>query len=138
MSYPKEASYIDENGRSLNTQLTEHKKRREKMISAILLLNTSRFKQQPSQRWDSKKHIYIFWRLLLRQERIKGTEKVSPIHTLFPYSVFASIVHARLENIYHKYVFAYRKHCGCDTAILSLTERWKQELDNNKVPYLFD
>ena len=37
------------------------------------------------------------------------------------------------ENIYHKYVFAYRKHCGCDTAILSLTERWKQELDNHKV-----
>lgn len=51
--------------------------------------------------------------------------------------VFASIVHARLsphfEKIYHKYVFAYRKYCGCDTAILSLTERWKQELDNHKV-----
>ena len=30
-------------------------------------------------------------------------------------------------------MFAYRKHCGCDTAILSLTERWKQELDNHKV-----
>ena len=53
--------------------------------------------------------------------------------------VFASIVHADLVLIlktyicYHKYVFAYRKHCGCDTAILSLTERWKQELDNHKV-----
>ena len=51
--------------------------------------------------------------------------------------MFASIVHARLshhfENIYHKYVFASRKHCGCDTAILSLTERWKQELDNHEV-----
>ena len=33
------------------------------------------------------------------------------------------------ENIYHK----YRKHHGCDTAILSLTERLKQELDNLKV-----
>lgn len=26
------------------------------------------------------------------------------------------------ESIYHKYVFAYRKHHGCDTALLSLTE----------------
>ena len=37
------------------------------------------------------------------------------------------------EKIYHKYVFAYRKHNGCDTAILSLTEEWKKELDNQKV-----
>lgn len=51
--------------------------------------------------------------------------------------VFESIVHARLsphfENIYHKYVFAYRKRYACDTAILSLTERWEQELDNHEV-----
>ena len=47
--------------------------------------------------------------------------------------VFESVVHSRIrshfENIYHK----YRKHHGCDTAILSLTERLKQELDNLKV-----
>ena len=52
-------------------------------------------------------------------------------------TVFETIVHARIslnfENIYHKYVFAYRKHHGCDTAILSLTERWKQELDDHKI-----
>ena len=51
--------------------------------------------------------------------------------------VFETIAHARIspnfENIYHKYVFAYRKHDGCDTAILSLTERWKQELDDHKI-----
>ena len=51
--------------------------------------------------------------------------------------VFESIVHAPLsphfENMYHKYVFAYRKHYARGTAILSLTERWEQELDNHKV-----
>ena len=44
-----------------------------------------------------------------------------------------SVVHSRIrshiENIYHK----NRKHHGCDNAILSLTERLKQELDNLKV-----
>ena len=48
--------------------------------------------------------------------------------------VFESIVHYQIrshfENIYdHK----YRKHHRCDTAILSLTERLKQELGNLKV-----
>ena len=47
--------------------------------------------------------------------------------------MFESVVHSRIlshfENIYHK----YRKYHGCDTAILSLTERLKQELDNLKV-----
>ncbi|CAB3994347.1 RNA-directed DNA polymerase from mobile element jockey, partial [Paramuricea clavata] len=51
--------------------------------------------------------------------------------------VFEKIVELRMsphfEKIYHKYVFAYRKHHGCDTAILSLTEEWKKELDNHKV-----
>ena len=46
--------------------------------------------------------------------------------------MFESIVHSRtrshFENIYHIY-HKYRKHHGCDTAILSLTERLKQELD---------
>ena len=37
-----------------------------------------------------------------------------------------------IERIYHKYVFAYRKYHGCDTALLSLTEKWKKELDNHK------
>ena len=51
--------------------------------------------------------------------------------------VFGKIVELRMspyfEKIYHKYVFAYRKHHGCDTAILSLTEEWKKELGNHKV-----
>ncbi|CAB4019481.1 Hypothetical predicted protein, partial [Paramuricea clavata] len=51
--------------------------------------------------------------------------------------VFEKIVELRMsphfEKIYHKYVFAYRKYHGCDTAILSLTEEWKKELDNHKV-----
>lgn len=51
--------------------------------------------------------------------------------------VFEKLIHSRLspyfENIYHKYVFAYRKHHGCDTALLSLTEQFKKELDNHRV-----
>ena len=37
------------------------------------------------------------------------------------------------EKIYRKYVFAYRKHHACDTAILPLIEGWRKELDNHKV-----
>ena len=51
--------------------------------------------------------------------------------------VFEKIVHCRIspyfEEIYHKYVFAYRKYHGCDSALLSLTEQWKKEIDNNKL-----
>ena len=51
--------------------------------------------------------------------------------------VFETLVNARVsphfENQYHKYVFPYRKHHGCDTAVLSLTEQWKKELDNHNI-----
>ena len=30
-------------------------------------------------------------------------------------------------------MFAYRKYHGCDTALLSLTEQWKKEIDDNKM-----
>ena len=30
-------------------------------------------------------------------------------------------------------MFAYRKHHGCDTALLSLTEEWRKELDDRKI-----
>ena len=30
-------------------------------------------------------------------------------------------------------MFAYRKHHGCDTALLSLTEAWRKELDDRKI-----
>ena len=50
--------------------------------------------------------------------------------------VFKRLVHHRIsphfEGIYHKYVFAYRKYHGCDTALLSLTEQGKKEIDDNK------
>ena len=50
--------------------------------------------------------------------------------------VFERLVHRRMspyfEEIYHKYVFAYRTYHGCETAIPSLTEQWKQDLDNHK------
>ena len=51
--------------------------------------------------------------------------------------VFERLIHARVsphfESIFHKFVFAYRKHHGCDTALLSLTKQWKKELDNHKI-----
>ena len=53
--------------------------------------------------------------------------------------VFEKFVHSRLashfEDVYHNYynVFAYTDYHGCDTAILSLTEQFKKELDNHKV-----
>ena len=51
--------------------------------------------------------------------------------------VFEKIVELRMspcfKKIYHKYVFAYRKRHGCDTAIISLIEEWKKELGNQKV-----
>lgn len=54
--------------------------------------------------------------------------------------VFEKIVHCRIspyfEEIYHKYVFAYRKYHGCDSALLSLTEQWKKEIDNWFAPVI--
>ena len=43
------------------------------------------------------------------------------------------IVASHFEDVYHNNVFAYRDYHGCDTAILSLTEQFKKELDNHKV-----
>ena len=31
-----------------------------------------------------------------------------------------------------KFVFAYRKFHGCDTALLRLNENWRKELENHK------
>ena len=51
--------------------------------------------------------------------------------------VFERIAHMQMsdhfEPIFHKYVFAYRKFHGCSTALLTLTEQWKEELDRHKV-----
>ena len=37
------------------------------------------------------------------------------------------------DEIYHKYVFAYRKYHGCDSALLSLTEQWKKEIVKQQI-----
>ena len=37
------------------------------------------------------------------------------------------------EPIFHKYMFAYRKFLSCSTALLTLTEQWKEELDRPKI-----
>ena len=51
--------------------------------------------------------------------------------------VSEKLIYTRLashfEDVYHNNVFAYRDYHGCDTAILSLTEQFKKEIDNHKV-----
>ena len=51
--------------------------------------------------------------------------------------IFEHILHQQLadhfENIFHKYMFGYRKYHGCPTAFLSLTEQWKEDLDKHKI-----
>ena len=51
--------------------------------------------------------------------------------------VFESVIHLQLskrfEAIFHDFMFAYRKHHGCRTALLTLTEQWKEELNKRNV-----
>ena len=67
-------------------------------------------------------------------------EKVNyrPVTVLSPLSkIFEHILHQQLadhfENIFHKYMLGYRKYHGCPTALLSLTEQWKEDLDKNNI-----
>ena len=45
--------------------------------------------------------------------------------------VFETLIHSRVSpwfrNILHKFMFAYRKHHGCDTVLLSLPEEWQKD-----------
>ena len=67
--------------------------------------------------------------------------EISPVHkkdcnlTKSNYRPYQNItdVGPYFEDLYHKLVFAYRKGHGCDTALLSLTEQWRKELDNRKI-----
>ena len=75
---------------------------------------------------------------LYKKDKDLERSNYRPITILPSFSkVFEKIVNNNIsphfESIYHKYVFAYRKHHGCDAALLSLTENWKMELDNHKV-----
>jgi len=51
--------------------------------------------------------------------------------------VFETLIHLRISpwfrNILHKFVFVYRNHHGCDTALLSLTQEWWKDLDDRKI-----
>lgn len=51
--------------------------------------------------------------------------------------IFERIVHMQMtehfEPIFHNFMSAYRKYHGCPTALLTLTEHWKKELDKHKV-----
>ena len=41
-------------------------------------------------------------------------------------------VSAYFENIFDKYLFAFRKGQGCQTVLLRLLEDWRAALDNNE------
>ena len=49
--------------------------------------------------------------------------------------IFETLIHSRISryfyDIFHEHVFAYRKNHGTDTALLSLTEQWRKELDQH-------
>ena len=67
-------------------------------------------------------------------------EKVNyrPVTVLSSLSkIFEHILHQQLadhfENIFHKYMFGYRKYHGCSTALLSLTEQWEEDLDKHNI-----
>ena len=45
--------------------------------------------------------------------------------------IFEHILHQQLAD--HKHMFGYRKHHGCSTALLSLTEQWKEDLDKHNI-----
>lgn len=51
--------------------------------------------------------------------------------------IFERIAHMQMtehfEPIFHNFMFAYRKYHGCPTALLTLTEHWKEELHKHKV-----
>ena len=47
--------------------------------------------------------------------------------------IFEHLIHQQLtvhlEKILHNSIFGYRKYHGCPTALLALTEQWKEDLD---------
>ena len=51
--------------------------------------------------------------------------------------IFETLIHSRIshyfDDIFHEHVFAYRKNHGTDTALLSLTEKWRKELDERNI-----
>jgi len=51
--------------------------------------------------------------------------------------VFERIVHTQMtsyfDTIFHDYMFACRKLHGCSAALLTLTEEWKEKLDQSHV-----
>ena len=51
--------------------------------------------------------------------------------------IFETLIHSRISHyfndIFHEDVFAYSKNHGTDTALLSLTEQWRKELDQHDI-----
>ena len=51
--------------------------------------------------------------------------------------VFERIIHTQMtqhfESVFHDFMFSYRTHHDCPTALLTLTEHWREELDIHKL-----
>ncbi|KAL9954029.1 hypothetical protein ACROYT_G041517 [Oculina patagonica] len=50
-----------------------------------------------------------------------------------PERILHTQITERFESIFHDFMFAYRKFHGCPAALLTLTERWKEQLDKREV-----
>ena len=73
-----------------------------------------------------------------KTDSVLDKENYRPVTVLPVFGkVFERIAHMQMSNhferIFHKYMFAYRKFHGSSTALLTLTEQWKEELDRHKV-----
>ena len=71
---------------------------------------------------------------LYKKESVLDKKNFRPVTVLPVFGkVFERLIHMQMtehfEPIFHISVFAYRKFHGCPSALLTLTEHWKEELD---------
>ena len=73
-----------------------------------------------------------------KKESVLDKKNFRPVTVLPAFAkVFEKIIHMQMtehfESIFHDYMFAYRKFHGCPSALLTLTEDWRAELEKRKV-----
>ena len=71
---------------------------------------------------------------LYKKESVVDKKNFRPVTVLPVFGkVFERLIYMQMseyfESIFHDSVFAYRKFHGCPSALLTLTEHWKEELD---------
>ena len=125
-------------------------------LKVIFLSLHSEIQSQNKQKCQTVSRTVALFSIVLDQAKIPQQWKlaeISPAHkkeckltksnyrqlSILPSlsKVFERLVHNRaspyFENIFHKFVFAYRKFHGCDTALLCLTEIGKESWITKKL-----